>query len=320
MPFDDLDRRIVGALQVDGRASWRRIAEVLDAPFTTVTRHGSTLLASGAVRVVASPISTPTSIMEVSANPQRVDAVARALAARPDTIFVYTLGAPACILVEEHQQAPGALARAVIDEIPVIDGVTDVRAAPILAYYRTLTSWMPNLLSASEVTALNANFGTAASVDVPMGTPVDLQIQSILERDGRAPVADIAAELELSEPAVRRRVNGLIGTRIEVRAVVAPAMLGLGVSAFLWLRVAPSAVRHVAEQILASPFVRYAAMTMGEYQLVVDVAVATLDELRIFLTDQPWASSVQSIRSSPVLAAYKRSGVLVDESSPFCLT
>lgn len=258
--------------------------------------------------------------MEISAIPQRVDAVARALAARPDAIFVYALSAPARILVEEHQQTPGALARAVTEEIPSIEGVTGVSAAPILAYYRTLTSWMPDLLSASEVAALNPHFGRVGPVDVPMDSSADLRIQALLERDGRAPVADIASELGLSESAVRRRVTGLIGNRIEVRAVIAPALLGLDVSAFLQIRLAPHAVARTAEQILASPYVRYAAMTMGDHQLVIDVAVKTLDELRIFLTEQPWAGSVESIRSSPVLAAYKRSGVMVDGDFPYPLS
>ena len=55
-------------------------------------------------------------------------------------------------------------------------------------------------------------------------------------------------------------------------------------------------------------------MTMGDHQLVVDVAVESLDELRRFLTEQPWAAAVESMRSSPVLAAYKRSGIVTVES------
>lgn len=312
MELDDLDRRIVGALQVEGRASWRKIAEALNAPFSTVTRRGSALLASGAVRVVAIPTTLRTAIIEVATTPHRVDAVARALAARPDTIFVYALSAPARILVEE-QLTDGELAQAVIEEIPAIEGVTGVLAMPVLEYYRTLTSWMPALLSASEVAALNGNFGRRA-VGAPLELAIDRELQSILERNGRLSAAEIAAELGQSESGVRRRLARLTGTQIDVRAVVAPALLGLPVSAFVWIQVPPAQVGRVAEQILESPFVRYAAMTMGDHQLIVDVAVESLDELRRFLTERPWATSVQSIRSSPVLAAYKRSGTIVAES------
>ncbi|MCV7421339.1 Lrp/AsnC family transcriptional regulator [Mycobacterium yunnanensis] len=317
MHLDELDRRIVGALQVDGRASWRRIAEVLEVSVSTVTRRGMALLNSGAVRVVALPTTTTTAILEITTTPQRVDAVARELATRPDTIFVYVLGAPARIVVEAHQPSGGALARAVIDELPAVDGVTAVSASPILDYYRTLSSWMPGQLSPAETAAINGSFGRQPPASMLKLGDADQQIQDILEADGRAAVTDIAAAVGQSETSIRRRLGGLIGTRIDVRAVVAPTLLGLDVSAFLWVRTTPAAVPHVAADLVASPFVRYAAMTMGEHQLVVDVAVETLEDFRRFVTEQPWTSTVESVRSSPVLAAYKRSGIRVEERSAF---
>src|SRR4051794_654086 len=317
MRLDELDRRIVGALQVDGRASWRRIAEVLDAPFSTVTRRGTALLASGAVRVVALPRYSQTAIIEVTTVPQRFDAVARALSQRADTVFVFALSAPARIIVEELQPSDGALARAVLDEIPAIDGVTGVNAAPILAYYRTLSTWMPALLTPSEVAELNANFGRLYDDAVPLTTAADIEMYEVLAPDGRLSVADIAARIGQSEPAVRRRLTGLVDTKIDVRAVVSPKLLGLDIAAILWIRVAPTDVDRIAGQLLESPFVRYAAMTMGDHQLIVDVAVPTLDDLRRFLTEQPWAAAVDSIRTSPVLAAYKRSGLLAQDPQAY---
>ncbi len=317
MKLDELDRRIVGALQVDGRASWRRIAEVLDASFSTVTRRGTALLASGAVRVVALPRYSQTAIIEVTTVPQRFDAVARALSARTDTVFVFALSAPARIIVEELQPSEGALARAVLDEIPAIEGVTGVNAAPILAYYRTLSTWMPDLITPAEVAELNPGFGHLYDDAVPLTTPADREIYEILAPDGRVSVADIADRVGQSEPAVRRRLTVLVDTKIDIRAVVSPHLLGLDVAAIVWIRVAPKDIERVAEQILASPWVRYAAMTMGDHQLIVDVAVPTLDDLRRFLTEQPWSASVDSVRTSPVLAAYKRSGLPAEERSTF---
>lgn len=310
---DELDRRIIGALQVDGRASWRRIAEVLDVPFSTVIRRGSALLASGAVRVIALPGQMQTAIIEVSTVPQRFEDVARALAQRADTVFVFALSAPARIIIEEQHVDDDALARTVLDELPAIDGVTGVTAAPILAYYRTLTTWMPGLITPAEVAALKPGFGTVAATGTPITSEADRDVYEVLAGDGRAGIADIAARVGQSEAAVRRRVAAMVGSKVDVRALVAPRTLGLNVAAICWIRVAPNAVDAVAEQVLESPLVRYAAMTMGDHQLIVDVAVPTLQDLRSFLTQQPWASAVESIRTSPVLAAYKRSGVVTAE-------
>lgn len=49
----ELEQRIVMALQVDGRATWRKIAKVLDEPERTVARHGAALLEDGKVNIAA---------------------------------------------------------------------------------------------------------------------------------------------------------------------------------------------------------------------------------------------------------------------------
>ena len=53
--LDELDRRIVVAMQHDGRASWRAIAEMVDSSTATVARRGQNLLASGVARVAVVP-------------------------------------------------------------------------------------------------------------------------------------------------------------------------------------------------------------------------------------------------------------------------
>lgn len=44
--LDSLDRRIVAALQVNGRAGWRRIAAVLDIAERTVAARGPSCCAA----------------------------------------------------------------------------------------------------------------------------------------------------------------------------------------------------------------------------------------------------------------------------------
>lgn len=49
--LDPLQRRIIGALQVDPRAPWRKIARALGEAERTVARHGTELLAINRVTV-----------------------------------------------------------------------------------------------------------------------------------------------------------------------------------------------------------------------------------------------------------------------------
>ncbi|MER7185249.1 Lrp/AsnC family transcriptional regulator, partial [Streptomyces hyaluromycini] len=50
--MDPLDLRVIAALQVNGRASWRSVAQALGEGERTVARRGTRLLESGLVRVV----------------------------------------------------------------------------------------------------------------------------------------------------------------------------------------------------------------------------------------------------------------------------
>ena len=312
MALDEIDRRVVGALQVDGRASWRRIAGVIDVPVRTVVRRGNALLESGDIRI-GLVRSTRTVLLEVQAAAADVDAVARALAERDTSIFVYVLGSPVRILVEEH--APQENADLMLHDIPSIPGVTGVAVIPVLEYYRTLTSWMPGQLTADETRALNPQFGLPPRIDsvLPALDDGDQAILAALAADARAAAIDIAATVGLSESSVRRRLGVLIGGAVEVRAIVAPAILGLPIAAFVWLRVRPSAVATVSAALQASPYVRYAAFTLSDEQILVDVAVPTVSELRRFLTESPWSTEVDGMRAASVVAAYKRSGVRVQE-------
>jgi len=313
MALDEIDRRVVGALQVDGRAPWRRIAGVIGVPVRTVVRRGNALLDSGDIRVGLMR-STRTVLLEVQAGAADVDAVARALAQRESSIFVYVLGSPVRILVEEH--APQENSDLMLHDIPSIPGVTGVALIPVLEYYRTLTSWMPGQLTVDEAHRLNPAFGTPPRIDaeLPQLDDGDRAILAALDRDARAAAIDIAAAVGMSESAVRRRLGVLIGGAVEVRAIVAPATLGLPIAGFAWLRVRPSSVASVAAALQASPWVRYAAFTLSDEQILVDVAAPTVTDLRRFLTESPWAAEVDGMRAASVIAAYKRSGVRVSEA------
>lgn len=89
----DLDRRIVVALQQDGRASWTSIAEFAGAAVSTVTRRGQQLLAEGLVRVGIVPTlgsegHVETFFVRINCTPGSQLSVAQALIGSPYVRFV----------------------------------------------------------------------------------------------------------------------------------------------------------------------------------------------------------------------------------------
>lgn len=282
-PLDPLALRIIGALQVNGRASWRRIAQVLDEPVRTVARRGAALLDEGTVHVVGLTALAPTHLLRVQCQPEKVHLVARSLACWPQSVFAYVL-AESGEVVAELTADFDALPTLLGTELPRLEGVLTYRLNPVLQYFRTVAEWRAGVLTSAEVAALELS-------DVPpeQSRPelqvddVDRAIIDALVADGRTPFEAIASLAGFSQATARRRIDLLIQRGlVRVRAVVDPAVLGLPVEALLWIRCPLQHAQHIGTTLARSPLVRYAAMMMGEHPVVVDITARDIAELRDF--------------------------------------
>lgn len=81
-------------------------------------------------------------------------------------------------------------------------------------------------------------------------------------------------------------------------------------AAVLWLRTSPQHVDEVGAALTDSPYVRYAAATIREYQLITHLAVPTMAVLHQSITRSPWSALVTSTDSALIIDAPKRSGVV----------
>jgi DNA-binding Lrp family transcriptional regulator len=306
---DALDRRIIAALQVDGRASWRRIAAALGEGERTVARRGLRLLESGHVIVTGLVARGETVIVRLNCRPGAVRESAVAVAGWDDTIFSYALAGP-LDCVAEVQCPPGRLGTLMLDRVPALPGVVSQHVSPILRYFRTVHEWRPGLLTPEEEAALNGGAQIPDRVDPPemeIG-PEEWRLLHALTEDGRRTHEELAAVAGMSEATARRRLDAFTRSGlVSIRASVEPALLGLPVEALLWIRTRPDQVEPVGSMLVESPLVRYCAAVMGEHQLLVDVTQPSKQALQEFLTTSPWVHRVESIQSHLVVEAYKRS-------------
>lgn len=310
--LEDLDSRIVGALQVEGRASWRRIAEVLGEPERTVSRRGTLLLESGVVVVAGWHTPGAASIISVRSTPQTLKIAVSALARRPDTTFAYALtGSVDC--VTEIRTAPGALPALLYDDLPGTPGLVAMSTLPVMKYFRTGFQWQPGLISAEQVAALREFQPPPQSPDDPVASlrSDDRAIVRALATDGRMSYDRLGRTVGVSEGTARRRVEALrrAGT-LTIRAVVEPQQLGLPVEAVLWIKASPGDVDAIGDALLSHASVRYAAAIMGEYQVIADIILPSRQALHEFVTRSPALARARAVDTTLVITALKRSGVL----------
>ena len=116
---------------------------------------------------------------------------------------------------------------------------------------------------------------------------LDKRIIEHLQADGRRPFTQIAAELGVSEAAVRARTNRLIERGIlQVVGVTDPLKLGFQQMAMIGIRCESDRLVAVAEAVAEMPEVDYVVITAGTYDLLIETVCEDNEALLRFLTER----------------------------------
>lgn len=138
---------------------------------------------------------------------------------------------------------------------------------------------------------------------------VDRAIISYLQYDGRMPFTDIAAELDISEGAVRRRVKRLTENgALQIVGIVEPQLLGWDAAGMIGVTVQAGQSDAVAHQITQFPEVTYLFMASGGFDLFVEVYCRDMDHFVSFLNQKlQQVPGVQRTETFMILKMYKLS-------------
>ncbi|MFF4919269.1 Lrp/AsnC family transcriptional regulator [Kitasatospora sp. NPDC001261] len=312
--LDTLDRRLVCALQVDGRAEPGRIAEVLGVSARTVTRRLGRMRQAGVLRVVRLPdvedAAVGALLLRVRVLSGRVDAIARALADRPDVPFVdVMLGGHevgAVVLTDA-----GSRDRLLYGQLPATGAVTETTTHAVLHAFADAGQWRAGYLTGEEAAAL----ARPAVLRPAAPPPLDDLDRALLERlgeDARQSHAVLAAAVGAPESTVRCRLHRLDGAGLlRTHATVDPRLLGLAVDANLWLDVPPGRIAEVGTVLARHPRVHGVFATSGPANLLATVFCPDHGELYRFLTDTLGPLGVTRAETTITARAVKRAGVLL---------
>jgi DNA-binding Lrp family transcriptional regulator len=289
--LSDLDKRIVVALQHDGRASWRAIADRIGAPVSTVSRRGQQLLADGLVRVVAVPALGAEGphaqfLVRINCQPGTHMAVAEELVRNPFVRFCTIVTGRYDIIAELVVRGAATRYPQVIVDLQPIEGVQRWRSDLIMHVYKVSFDWGRQLFGETIEAPLELGDSEAEGCTPEHLDDVDREILAVLREDGRESFQSVGEKLQLNESSVRRRFDRLRANRcLDILTLVPSAALGMEAETFLTVTVDPSRMDAVARELAKYPFVRYLAALLDENALLCEVITTSVDELYGFVTD-----------------------------------
>lgn len=134
----------------------------------------------------------------------------------------------------------------------------------------------------------------------------DLQIIAALQINGRANYAELAKEIDLSQAAIRLRVNRLRESDVvDIVAITDPLTIGFTVQAMVGLTV-DGDIEALSAEIGLRDYAVYVVMTAGRFDLLVEVLCADNDHLLKVLNDLRSLDGVSSVEAHTYLKLTKQ--------------
>jgi DNA-binding Lrp family transcriptional regulator len=321
--LDPLDRQIIHALIIDGRAPLRRIATVLGVSEQTVARRYRRIRSAGVVRVVGLPDSRRLGqsdwFVRLQCAPDAAAGVAEALARRGDTSWVALTSGGTEITCVVKPMDGSSRQDLLLRQLPASRRIVSISAQSLLHMFRGGDSHWP-----AATQALTAE--QAASMAVPRPAvgpaakghgPDDRVLLAELARDGRLSYAELAQATHWHESTVRRRVEELRAAGILYLDVdVDTASFGIGTHANLYLSVAPARLEAVGSALAEHPEVPFVAATTGRSNLGATVLCRDDHALYRYLTERIASlDGVTGLEVALIIRSVKRAAMVVPTAS-----
>lgn len=304
--MDSVDRGLIHALHLDGRAPFATIAAVLGVSENTVARRYRRLRQAGVLRVVGSAngflLGRTSWTIRIRCTPDVAVPIATALARRPDTFWVHILSGGTEISCNLQSADTATRDTLLMDKLPRSTRVLDVTAHAILG--GTTTEWSGlHHLTSDQVAELTPSPPT--NEPIPLDEE-DHRLLTALAQDGRASYKDLGP----SESSARRRVTRLRRSGVLVLDLdVLPEALGYTTEARLWLTVRPSGLAETAKNLAAHPETSFTAITTGRTNLVATTICQTPTHLHDYLTTRiSTLTDIHTLETAPLMHTIKRSG------------
>ena len=319
--LDDLDRKLIRALQLGPRAAFSHIAAQLEVSEQTIARRYRRLRSDGVLRVTGAvnprALGQSDWLLRVRCRPDGANQLGVALARRDDVAWVSISAGGSEVVCALHARSKAERDDLLVQRLPHTTAVLGVAASVILHRFvgAHAADWagVREALNPQQVRRLTAT-PVATSGATTTLEPADHTLLDLLARDGRTGYTALARAAGMSEGQVVRRVDAMQSSGVLYFDIdLAGDALGYPTAAYLWLTVTPARLESVGLALAQHDEVPFAAAVSGPANLVATVACQSLDHLYSYVTTKIAAiDGVQTLEISPVLRRLKQAGALMD--------
>ncbi|MER7283813.1 Lrp/AsnC family transcriptional regulator [Dactylosporangium sp. NPDC000244] len=315
--LDEVDRRLIHALQINPRARWAAIAPVVGVDSVTAARRWERLSRDGLAWVSGHPgpeLRGPSAILEVQTHPGATLEIGQALAADREAFTVDLTAGGREMLVLVTAESLNALTSYIMNRMRGLEGVRSTKTHLLSAPFTDAGQWRLRSLSADEVASIERAVADDRRERLRIDPQLEHELLKILGQDGRATVAAMSRTLEVSQRRVRETMAALTSRgRLVTRLDMAKAHSGWPVHAWYFLRVPATIVERVGSALARLKEIRLGVSTVGPYNLVLSVWMKTLaDVQRLEVAIEERLPGVTIADRSVVLRTLKKEGRHLD--------
>ncbi|MFH8489276.1 Lrp/AsnC family transcriptional regulator [Streptomyces longisporoflavus] len=314
---DPFDVKLLQALELDGRAPFSKIAAVLGVSDQTVARRYRRLVSDGSLRIVAvrdhEKLGQDQWMLRLRCAPDGADAIAGALARRPDTSWIGLTSGGTEVVCCTRPRTRTDQDELLLAKLPRTPHIVDIRAQQMLhRFFGGPDGWLMKHgpLGDDQIAALRAKPpASAARAKAPQRIePEDEPLVAALEQDGRATYPELQQATGRSESAVKRRLAALIASgAIYIDIEYANALIGLHVGAMLWITTAPRALDPVGKALASHPEIAHATAVAGPSNIMATAVTRDIPALYAYLSGKLGRlEGVQHVETAPYMRRVKQ--------------
>ncbi|TSB28365.1 Lrp/AsnC family transcriptional regulator [Streptomyces sp. NBC_01525] len=278
--LEEVDLALVDALQINPRASWTTLAEVLELAPITLARRWQRLTDDGAawITVALGNSLSKGAIVEFSCAPGTATQVAERLAELPHVITVGVTTGEYEVFALIMAPSLAAISTVLLKTLPLPEQVTKVRSHVFGSTFGGII-WRLGVMNRSQADQVREAIGPLPRKIRPFGA-ADRALFLALGHDGRRRYASLADELNTTPPAVKRRLERLRRHGdITFRCDVARPLAGWPTMALLWLTVPDVEVQRIGNALGSWPETRHCAAVTSPANLGLIVGLRSLNHL-----------------------------------------